>query len=263
MNTMRRVSLCLLGSVSLVFAVSCGSGSSDNSGSGGTGGLTGKGGAGGDHATGGSGGIAGAGGAPATGGAGGEHPTGGNGGGQETGGAGGAAATGGAGGNHATGGAGGTAATGGAGGNHATGGAGGTAATGGAAGTSGSTGGGGAAGAGGHPVGGQGGGQSCAQLAADYLAALPAARACMPGTAGQCQQLEPVTLDNCADCKFYVNDPTALTPIIDQWSQQSCGTDVPICAIACIGPGTAGTCVATDGAAPGGICGGVRTGTPL
>ena len=264
---MRRASLCLLTGLSLTFAINCGSGTSGGSGSGGSGGqasggATGKG--GGGAGTNGAGGAAGS--HSTGGGTGGDHATGGAGGASVTGGAGGTSATGGAGGASATGGAGGGA-TGGAGGG-ATGGAGGGATgSGGHAGAGGGTGTGGSAGAGGHPTGGQGGqavdsGVSCAELASEYGAALPEAEACTPGAASQCQQLVSTSLGACS-CQHYVQDATTLNAIRAQWTSQGCAapvtTAVVICAIACVSPGTAGSCVASDGAAPGGVCAGIFT----
>ena len=75
-------------------------------------------------------------------------------------------------------------------------------AAGGGAGSGGHAGGGGTA-TGGHGGGGQGGqsvdsGVTCAELANEYSAALPAAEACTPGAANQCQQLVPLTLSICS-----------------------------------------------------------------
>ncbi len=257
---MRRTSLCLLVGLILAFEINCGSVSSDGSGTGGSGGTgggqsggagqTGKGGSGGSGNAGthgGSGGQAGAGATSGSGGQGGD-----------------VAATGGAGGDHASGGGGGHA-SGGAGG-HASGGAGGHAsggAAGGGAGTGGHAGGGGSA-TGGHGGGGQGGqtvdsGVTCAELANEYSAALPAAEACSPGAANQCQQLVPIALSICTACQHYVTDATTLNAIRAQWTNQGCnqatGTIVcPLAAVLCINPGTAGDCVGTDGSANG-ICG--------
>jgi hypothetical protein len=244
MTAMRRTSSPLLVGLfglTLAFAVNCGSVTGDGTGTGGSGGSgtggsgsggsgTGGSGTGGDHATGGSGGHATGGGAGAG--------TGGSG----TGGSGGHA-TGGSGG-HATGGGGGSA-TGGAGG--------GSTGTGGHAGATGS--GGAAGGGGGHPGGGAGGsGESCTQLSADYAAAFPAAEACTPGAANQCQTLMPTSL--ACGCSHYVNDATKLKAIQQQWTDQGCNNSTIVCPlIACIAPGTAGDCVAVDGAAPGGVCG--------
>ncbi|HLK93780.1 MAG TPA: hypothetical protein VKZ18_28065 [Polyangia bacterium] len=251
MNAKRRTSVPLLVGLcglALVFGANCGS----VMGNGGTGGSGGSG-TGGDHATGGTGGHAtggDAGGSAGTG-TGGDHASGGTGG-SATGGSGG----GGTGGDHATGGAGGHATGGsGTGGDHATGGTGGHA-TGGAGGNStGGAGGhatGGAGGGGGNATGGQGGGESCTQLTTDYAAAFLAAAACTPGAPDQCQTLMPSSLS--CGCSQYVNDATTLKALKQQWTDEQCvGVVCPL--FACIAPGTAGNCVATDGAAPGGICG--------
>jgi hypothetical protein len=153
--------------------------------------------------------------------------------------------------------------TGGNGGGHASGGAaGGGAGGGGHAGAGGSGGAGGKAATGGHGGGGQGGqtvdsGVSCAELANEYSAALPAAEACTPGAANQCQQLVPLSLSICTGCEHYVTDATTLNALRTQWTNQGCNltTALIVCpAIACINPGTAGDCVAVDGSANG-VCG--------
>ena len=252
---MRRASLGLLVGLVLAFEVGCGSVTSDGTGSGGTGGgqsggsyQTGTGGTGGGNAGthGGSGGQAGAGATSGSGGQGGD-----------------VVATGGAGGNHASGGAGGHAS--GGGGGHASGGGGGHAsggAAGGGAGGGGHAGGGGSSATGGHGGGGQGGqtvdsGVTCAELANEYSAALPAAEACTPGAANQCQQLVPLSLSICTGCQHYVTDATTLNALRTQWTNQGCNltTALIVCpAIACVNPGTAGACAGTDGS-PNGICG--------
>ncbi|HSY38557.1 MAG TPA: hypothetical protein VLA79_03485, partial [Polyangia bacterium] len=150
------------------------------------------------------------------------------------------------------------------GGGHASGGAaGGGAGGGGHAGAGGSSGAGGKAATGGHGGGGQGGqtvvdsGVSCAELASEYSAALPAAEACTRGAANQCQQLVPLSLSICTGCEHYVNDATTLNALRTQWTNQGCNltTALIVCpAIACISPGTAGDCVAVDGSANG-VCG--------
>jgi len=261
---MRRTSLCLLVGLALAFEVNCGSVSGDGSGTGGTGG--GQSGGSGQTGTGGSGGGGTAGAHGGSGGQGGDVATTGGAGGHATGGAGGHA-TGGVGG-HATGGVGGHAT--GGGGGHATGGAAGGGAGGGGhagAGAGGSSGAGGKAATGGHGGGGQGGqtadsGVSCAELASEYSAALPAAEACTPGAANQCQQLVPLSLSICTGCEHYVTDATTLNALRTQWTNQGCNltTALIVCpAIACISPGTAGDCVAVDGSANG-VCGyGVAT----
>jgi hypothetical protein len=248
---MRRSLLFSVVGLTLAFGINCGSVTSDGSGTGGSGGEAAKGGSDGGGATGGGGsGGGGSGGAHATGGTGGDHATGGAGGAQATGGGGGNQSTGGAGGGGNAG-AGGRA---GNGGHPGTGGGGGTG-TGGHAGSGGTSGTGGSAG---HSA---DGGVTCAELASEYQAALPAAEACTPGTANQCQTLVPLALNICSNaCKHYVTDATTLNAIQAQWTGQGCDqpTALVVCpaiAIACISPGTSGYCVATVGAAPGGVCG--------
>ncbi len=265
LGPMRRSLLFLVVGLALAFGVNCGSVTSDGSGTGGAGGDAAKGGTGGGGTTGGGG----SGGAHATGGSGGNPSTGGTGGAQATGGAGGNPSTGGTGGGsggHA--GAGGTSGTGGSagqGGHPGTGGGGtgtgghaggGGTGSGGHAGAGGTSGTGGSAGQGGHSA---DGGVTCAELASEYQAAFPAAEACTPATANQCQTLMPLSLNTCSNtCQHYVTDATTLTAIRAQWTDQGCGATPVLCpaiAILCVNPGTAGYCVATDGAAPGGVCG--------
>jgi hypothetical protein len=253
---MRRSLLFSVVGLTLAFGINCGSVTSDGSGTGGSGGEAAKGGSGGGGATGGGGsGGGGSGGAHATGGTGGDHATGGAGGAQATGGGGGNQSTGGAGGGAA--GSGGNAGAGGRagnGGHPGTGGGGGT-------GTGGHAGGGGTSGTGGSAGHSADGGVTCAELASEYQAALPAAEACTPGTANQCQTLVPLALNICSNpCKHYVTDATTLNAIQAQWTGQGCAQPTalvfcPAIAIACISPGTSGYCVATVGAAPGGVCG--------
>jgi hypothetical protein len=124
-------------------------------------------------------------------------------------------------------------------------------------------GGGGIAGHGGGGQAGHGtdGGQTCAQLEADYSNALPAARQCTPGAANQCQHLVPTSIA-CTGCSEYVNDVTTLDTIEGEWSEQDCpAMPHPCPLIACLPPAS-GICAATSGtsggpnagASPGGSC---------
>jgi hypothetical protein len=259
---MRGTLLRLAVGLALVFSLGCGSGSSDGTGGSGGhagalggagtagGGTNGRGGSGpaGTNGQGGAIGGAGAGGGQAGVNGGGGHPSAGTdgGGGHPAGG------TDGGGGHPAGGGAGGAA-------GHPAGGA-----AGGHAGSGGATGAGGQGGSAGHAGGGQGGqsvdsGISCADLASEYAAATPAAESCTPGATNQCQTLMPWTLGICTGCDHYVNDATTLKAIQAQWNAQGCNLSTaliacPLAAIACINPGSPGNCVATDSAAPGGVC---------
>lgn len=259
---MRGTFLRLAVGLTIVFSLDCGSVSSDGSGTGGSSGQAGDSGQAG-RAGGGTSGGAGSG--PAgTSGQGGATGTAGAAGGQAGAGGEGGHPAGGAGG-HPLGGAGGAAghASGGAAGGHAGGGGGATGA--GGQGGSAGHGSGGQGGAAGHASGGQGGqsvdsGISCADLASEYAAATPAAEACTPGATNQCQTLMPLTLGICTGCDHYVNDATTLKAIQAQWTAQGCNISTaliacPLAAIACINPGSPGNCIATDSAAPGGVCG--------
>ena len=99
---------------------------------------------------------------------------------------------------------------------------------------------------GGGAIGGQ---QTCQQLTNAYSNAYPAALACVPGAANQCQQFVK-SGPNC-DCEGAVEDPTELDAIRAQMIAQGC---VPQKASACppcayLGPPS---CVANDGG--GGTC---------
>jgi len=101
-----------------------------------------------------------------------------------------------------------------------------------------------AAGCGGSSL---GSGESCQQLMADYDNAYPAALACTPGAANQCQQNAPGLTCNCS---APVEDATQLEAIAAQLRAQGC---IPAQAAACpcVAPGPV-TCMPADGG--GGIC---------
>lgn len=117
-------------------------------------------------------------------------------------------------------------------------------------------GGGGASGTGGTTAtggqtgsGGQSGGETCAQIAADYQAALTAARACTPSSQNQCQKSVMDRL-GCGGCTTFVNTDASLSQIENSWNQHNC--QVGVCpAIACVPP-TSAVCKAGD--AGGGTC---------
>jgi hypothetical protein len=70
----------------------------------------------------------------------------------------------------------------------------------------------------------------CQSLAAQYAAALPAARQCSTGT--QCGNLVSTYLSPCPACTTYVSDPSALNALRHQWLQAGCEN---ITGEACIG----------------------------
>jgi hypothetical protein len=88
------------------------------------------------------------------------------------------------------------------------------------------------------------GGESCDQLAADYAAAVGAARACTPGAPGQCQvtvNAAPTTCPpNGCDLTGYVNDATTVDAVLTRWLQQ-CATQ-QVCPLIICAPPTV-TCV--------------------
>jgi hypothetical protein len=93
------------------------------------------------------------------------------------------------------------------------------------------------------------GGESCAQLAADYAAAVKAAQACTPGAQSQCQVPAstfattcPIT--GCGD-ETYVNSTPGVDDAISRWLAQ-CGQPVACPDILCVPPQLpAYTCVAS------------------
>jgi hypothetical protein len=101
----------------------------------------------------------------------------------------------------------------------------------------------GGAGSGGH------GGASCADLASQYKAAIPAACRCTAGAAAQCAQGVSLQLSVCSSssttCMVYVNDATTLNAIKSAWVAAGC--DDPSLAVACPAitcqPGPMGPCV--------------------
>jgi hypothetical protein len=102
------------------------------------------------------------------------------------------------------------------------------------------------------------GGESCDQLAADYAAAVTAARTCTPGTPNQCQQLVnpmPTACNTGCGATQVVNDATGVTAAWKQWTAQ-CAVDVGCPLTICVPPpGPAGSCITVDGvSAVTGIC---------
>lgn len=116
---------------------------------------------------------------------------------------------------------------------------------GGSTGTGGATGTGGMAGKGGN--GGNGGstsGPTCAQIQADYQAALATARGCSVGGANQCQKTVSNAL-GCNGCPTFVNDDSGLTQFENEWNQAGCNQNQVCTNIACLAP-RAATCKASD-----------------
>jgi hypothetical protein len=66
------------------------------------------------------------------------------------------------------------------------------------------------------------GGQSCTQLAADYVAAVAAAKSCTPGAPKQCASYVVQRLGDSASCLpvTLVNDPSGLNAVLGKWSPQ-------------------------------------------
>ena len=93
-----------------------------------------------------------------------------------------------------------------------------------------------------------GGGESCSQLQDDYQNAMPAALACDPSAASQCQQ-HAMSASSCS-CETTVQDATQLNAIVAQMRAKGC---IPANTVAC--PCAAPlplTCVAGSGG--GGTC---------
>lgn len=116
---------------------------------------------------------------------------------------------------------------------------------------------GGASGAGGSPgtggASGDAGVESCSDLAAQYRAALAAAKSCDPGAANQCASIVSSTLSPCSSgCVDYVNDASTLDVISRRWQAIGCGATTVACpALACLKP-VGSLCTASD--AGGGTC---------
>lgn len=90
--------------------------------------------------------------------------------------------------------------------------------------------------------------QTCQQLKDEYSNAYPAALACVPGAANQCQQ-QAKSASNC-NCQGAVEDATVLDAIVAQLTTQGCiPQNQPACPCAYLGPVS---CVANDGG--GGTC---------
>ena len=102
-----------------------------------------------------------------------------------------------------------------------------------------------AASCGGGAIGGQ---QTCQQLKDEYSQAYPAALACDPGAANQCQE-QAKSASSC-NCDNTVEDATQLDAIVDRMTALGCiPQNAPSCPCAYLGPAT---CVASDGG--GGTC---------
>jgi hypothetical protein len=96
------------------------------------------------------------------------------------------------------------------------------------------------------------GSTSCEDLQSQYAAALTVAQSCDANGSAQCQQLVGASLSPCSNCTTYVNDPSALSAIVQSWQQAGCGNVAVACpAIACLSPSGA-MCVPADGG--GGVC---------
>jgi hypothetical protein len=98
------------------------------------------------------------------------------------------------------------------------------------------------------------GGESCDQLAADYMAIVNAGQGCTPGAPNQCGQSAVLPVNHCdGTCVTYafMNDRSGTEAALTRWEAQ-CRTCSPA---ACIGPSfpmPTGTCAAVDGG--GGVC---------
>jgi hypothetical protein len=82
---------------------------------------------------------------------------------------------------------------------------------------------------------------TCQQLKDEYANAYPAALACLPGAANQCQQ-QAKSDSNC-DCNGAVEDATQLDAIVDRMTALGCIPKGPACPCAYLGPVS---CLAND-----------------
>jgi hypothetical protein len=99
------------------------------------------------------------------------------------------------------------------------------------------------------------GGESCDQLAADYAAAVTAARACTPGAPSQCQAHAQSAVPYRCACQPFVavNDWSVVNGPWQSWSARC----LPACAGYACGPASPppAVCVPVDGGSPtGGFC---------
>jgi hypothetical protein len=102
-------------------------------------------------------------------------------------------------------------------------------------------------------------GESCAQLEADYLDAVYAAKACKPGAPNQCQVAVNTLPSACpptgCDVNGYVNDATGVNEVFSRWSAQCARATGGCPQIACPSPPSAAiVCVPTDAGPTGGVC---------
>jgi hypothetical protein len=95
-----------------------------------------------------------------------------------------------------------------------------------------------------------GGGGTCSDLSYQYLLGLTAARKCVVGASGQCQQFVSGAQAPYCICPGYVNDTSALTAITDAYQAAGCGLGNAPCVVGCPSL-VAGSCVSVDGGTVG------------
>jgi len=93
----------------------------------------------------------------------------------------------------------------------------------------------------------------CTDLAAQYVAAMPAAQSCQVGAQYPCTQPVVDRLTPCSNaCTVYVTDATALSAIQQRWTQAGCANLPEACLLfACVTP-VGATCEPADGG--DGVC---------
>jgi hypothetical protein len=99
-------------------------------------------------------------------------------------------------------------------------------------------------------------GETCDQLAADYVLAASAALGCTPGAPGQCQARIDTIPNPCGNCgTMPANDGTAVSAAWQRWAA-ACASDTRCPAPGCTPPsGPPGICVPVSaGGTPTGIC---------
>jgi hypothetical protein len=80
------------------------------------------------------------------------------------------------------------------------------------------------------------GGRTCAQIAADYQDAIPAAQSCNTAAATACAMTMPDKL-GCNPCEIPVQEDAKLLSLQKEWTSQGCNKQIcPLIAIRCVYP---------------------------
>jgi hypothetical protein len=104
---------------------------------------------------------------------------------------------------------------------------------------------------GGSTTGADGGAITCGTIEQEYKLVLAAPQSCTPGVSGQCERPVPSDPGCGRNCPAYVNDPTQLNALLDEWDSLGCGNTAASCPAAACPMGVPSSCVSVDGE---GIC---------